>query len=215
MRTHFSLKTHAIAVSLLFNAYAHAGLGDVSVSSNLGDPFNARVSLSGVGDDNLQSLKIELNSASTPLRWAVRPTNAGVFLDITSNQPVTEPFVRFVIVAETTAYNEYSQFTEKVAKPIVALRPFVAFCGQHYLKNLKRLGFQTFGDVIDETYDAVADAGQRFNLAWNQVEHLCQEDPQQILEKLLPTLEYNKNHFLSTDWVKPAKDIGQQKSPPG
>lgn len=121
----------------------------------------------------------------------------------------------YSIVAETTAYNEYSQFTEKVAKPIVALRPFVAFCGQHYLKNLKRLGFQTFGDVIDETYDAVADAGQRFNLAWNQVEHLCQEDPQQILEKLLPTLEYNKNHFLSTDWVKPAKDIGQQKSPPG
>jgi pilus assembly protein FimV len=111
MRTHFSLKTHAIAVSLLFNAYAHAGLGDVSVSSNLGDPFNARVSLSGVGDDNLQSLKIELNSASTPLRWAVRPTNAGVFLDITSNQPVTEPFVRFVIVAETTAGRSSREYT--------------------------------------------------------------------------------------------------------
>ena len=115
----------------------------------------------------------------------------------------------YSIVAETTADNEYSHFTEKVAKPIVALRPFVAFCGQHYLKNLKRLGFQTFSDVIDETYDSIADIDQRFKLAWNQVEYLCQQEPQQILEKLFPILEYNKKHFLSNDWVKPARDINQ------
>ncbi|MBY0346248.1 MAG: LysM peptidoglycan-binding domain-containing protein [Neisseriaceae bacterium] len=111
MRTLFSLKTHAIAVSLLFNAYAYASLGNVNVNSSLGDPFNGRVLLTGVGDDDLQSLKIELSSDSAPLKWAVRPTNDGVFLDITSSQPMTEPFVRFVIVAETASGRSSREYT--------------------------------------------------------------------------------------------------------
>lgn len=106
----------------------------------------------------------------------------------------------YSIVAETTYMNEHSQFTEKVGKPIVAGRPFVVFAGQHYLQNLRSLGFKTFADVIDESYDSVADSKQRMTRAWQQVEWLCTQDPHQIYQALEPILEHNRRHFVETDW---------------
>jgi hypothetical protein len=106
----------------------------------------------------------------------------------------------YSIVAETTCYNEYSQYTEKVAKPMLAGRPFVAFCGQHYLANLRDLGFQTFGDVIDESYDSVENLDQRMAAAWQQVEWLCAQDPQEVYRALDSVLTHNREHFLETDW---------------
>jgi hypothetical protein len=106
----------------------------------------------------------------------------------------------YSIVAETTAYNSYNQYTEKVAKPIMALRPFVAFAGQHYLENLKTLGFRTFDSVIDENYDSIPDEQERINAAWHQVEWLCTQDPQQIYHELSETLVHNRQHFIRTNW---------------
>ena len=106
----------------------------------------------------------------------------------------------YSIVAETTCYNKYSQYTEKVAKPMLAGRPFVAFCGQHYLAGLRELGFQTFSSVIDESYDREEDLDQRLAAAWQQVEWLCDQDPQEVYHALESVLEHNRQHFLSTDW---------------
>lgn len=106
----------------------------------------------------------------------------------------------YSIVAETTHMNEHSQYTEKVGKPMVAGRPFVAFAGQHYLQNLRSLGFKTFADVIDESYDSVADFDQRMTQAWQQVEWLCTQDPHQVYRALEPILEHNRRHFIETDW---------------
>jgi hypothetical protein len=108
----------------------------------------------------------------------------------------------YSIVAETTTEDGYSQYTEKVAKPIVAGRPFVAFAGQHYLSNLRHLGFQTFSSVIDESYDDIADLDQRMAAAWLQVKWLCEQDPEQIYCKLYGVLQHNRQHFLVTDWHK-------------
>ena len=106
----------------------------------------------------------------------------------------------YSIVAETTAENSYNQYTEKVAKPIIAGRPFVAFAGQNYLSNLRHLGFRTFSTVIDESYDTIADMRQRVSAAWAQVEWLCAQDPEHVYRKLHDVLQHNCQHFLSTDW---------------
>ena len=106
----------------------------------------------------------------------------------------------YSIVAETSYFNEWSQFTEKTAKPLLAQRPFVAFCGQYFLRNLKSLGFRTFGDVIDESYDTVKDPVERWHLAWQQVEQLCAVSPEYVFDKLSSTLEHNQRHFLITNW---------------
>jgi hypothetical protein len=112
----------------------------------------------------------------------------------------------YSIVAETTVSNDYSHFTEKTAKPIVAKRLFIMFAGQHFLRNLRKLGFQTFGNVVDESYDEIADDNQRFTAAWIQVERLCQLDPQVVLTQIESTIQHNYQHFLTTDWFQPIKD---------
>lgn len=112
------------------------------------------------------------------------------------------------IVAETTASDRYSQFTEKIAKPILARRPFVVFCGQYYLRNLRLLGFKTFGDlldiagcpIIDESYDSVNDKSQRWAAAWNEIERLKNADYDLLYAQVQHILDHNLAHFLCTDW---------------
>ena len=106
----------------------------------------------------------------------------------------------YSIVAETTCTNLYSHYTEKTAKPIIARRPFIVFAGQYFLKNLKSLGFKTFSDVIDESYDNIEDRNVRFQMAWAQVESLCLKDPNEVLDRLSPNLEHNYRLFFDTDW---------------
>jgi hypothetical protein len=128
----------------------------------------------------------------------------GRFVAISNLLPVdiyNETF--YSIVAETLCTNQYSQFTEKTAKPIVAGRPFVVFSGQHFLRNLRSLGFQTFGAVIDESYDDVEDDTERFARAWQQVELLCQLDPALVMQELQSVIAHNRQHFLSTSWMDP------------
>ena len=106
----------------------------------------------------------------------------------------------YSIVAETTTENSYNQYTEKVAKPMIAKRLFVAFAGQHYLANLRQFGFQTFSSVMGESYDSIADLHQRMAAAWAQVEWLCEQDSQDIHRRIRWVLQHNHKHFLSTDW---------------
>jgi len=109
----------------------------------------------------------------------------------------------YSIVAETVCTNQYSQYTEKTAKPIVAGRPFIVFSGQYFLRNLCSLGFQTFGAVIDESYDDVENETERLARAWHEVERLCRLDPQIVMLELQSVLEHNRQHFLQTDWMQP------------
>lgn len=62
------------------------------------------------------------------------------------------------IVTETFFYYSravgYSSFiTEKTAKCLYSMMPFVIVGPAHTLKHLKELGYKTFGDIWDESYD--------------------------------------------------------------
>lgn len=113
----------------------------------------------------------------------------------------------YSVVCETTSFNSYNQYTEKVAKPILAKRPFIVFAGQYYVKNLKSLGFKTFDSIIDESYDLESNMSIRFKLAWQQVEWLCHQNPTHILNQLESILIHNQQHFLNTDWALPVKHL--------
>jgi hypothetical protein len=108
----------------------------------------------------------------------------------------------FTIVAESICNNNLSFFTEKIAKPILGKRLFVVFSGYNYLKSLRKIGFQTFGDIIDESYDSIQNENQRFRAAMNQVKFLCNENQDVILEKIRPIVEFNFNLLMNTNWDK-------------
>ena len=108
----------------------------------------------------------------------------------------------YSIVAETDADNTLSFFSEKTAKPLIARRAFVVFTGYKFLANLRELGFQTFGAVIDESYDDIFNSRERYKAAFEQVKKLCALDQTQVLKTLEPVLEHNHHHIMNTDWTK-------------
>jgi hypothetical protein len=106
----------------------------------------------------------------------------------------------YSIVAETNYDNHYSFYTEKIVKPILARRLFIVFGGQHYLRNLRQMGFQTFDGIVDETYDTVENSDERFQLALEQMHKLIDQPQDLILEKIWPIVEHNQRVMLETDW---------------
>ena len=106
----------------------------------------------------------------------------------------------YSIVAETHADNRHSFFTEKIFKPMLAHRLFVVFSGWKYLKNLRALGFQTFGNVIDESYDLIENNEQRWLAAFEQVKRLCKIDQAEVLEKISDQVQHNYNLIMDTRW---------------
>lgn len=106
----------------------------------------------------------------------------------------------YSVVAETNFDNNYSFYTEKIVKPILAERLFVVFSGQYYLRNLRDLGFKTFDSIIDETYDTIADHEQRFKLILDQMQYLFDQPQEEILARIRPITEHNKRVMLETDW---------------
>lgn len=61
-----------------------------------------------------------------------------------------------------TEPSEFGQFlTEKTFKAINACHPFILVTKPHSLKELKRLGFKTFSEFWDESYDDVEDDIER------------------------------------------------------
>ena len=97
----------------------------------------------------------------------------------------------YSLVCDTCFDNDYSFYSEKIAKPIIANRLFIAISGQYYLKNLKSLGFKTFDSIIDESYDNVLDHRQRWTMALEQAIWLCQQDTAAVLKKIRPILSHN------------------------
>jgi len=101
----------------------------------------------------------------------------------------------YSVIAESRYRNDYTFFTEKTVKPIVAKRLFIAFCGQYYLKNLQSLGFQTFNNIIDESYDSVENDIERWTKASQQMLFLMEKPSKEIVEKIQTVVEFNFKHL--------------------
>jgi hypothetical protein len=111
----------------------------------------------------------------------------------------------YTIVTETGYKNGVSFPTEKTAKPILGKRLFIIFSGQYFLRSLQEVGFKTFCDIIDESYDLIENNEQRYEKAWKCVEQLLNLPQEFVLEKVKPIVEHNFNHLMNfpfDDFVK-------------
>jgi len=108
----------------------------------------------------------------------------------------------YSLVTETQCHSSFNFYTEKTAKPLLAGRLFVMFANRYHLRNLRALGFQTFDNIIDETYDELADEQQRWTQAFEQVRWLCSQDQTSILAAVKSRIQHNQKLFTSTDWTQ-------------
>jgi len=101
----------------------------------------------------------------------------------------------FSVVTETVFEYPYSFRTEKIWKPIAMGQPWIAVANQGYYRDMHKLGFRTFGHVIDESFDSIADNQQRIERIACVVEDLCGQDLNAFQAECRSVCEYNQQHL--------------------
>jgi len=95
------------------------------------------------------------------------------------------------IVSETDAVSDF-WFTEKTARCLATGKPFVLVAGQGSLSNLQKMGFKTYGDVIDESYDRAVTPTQRIVQILASLRELYHsEDKSNKIQQMYQQAQYN------------------------
>ena len=91
--------------------------------------------------------------------------------------------------------------TEKTFKPIKNAQLFIIFGPQNSLRQLKQLGYKTFDNIIDPTYDSISNVSNRWECAMNTLLHILNLNVIELHKLYLSAQEdivYNQNLFLSS-----------------
>ncbi len=70
---------------------------------------------------------------------------------------------KFSLLSESSVSNDEVFMTERIWKSIIAEHPFVVHGNHLYLQKLRELGFKTFGNYFDESYDLEEDQDKRIS----------------------------------------------------
>ena len=86
----------------------------------------------------------------------------------------------FSAVTETEMRPRVSRITEKVIKPLVNFHPFIVLGNPGSLTMIRSYGFETFGEIFDESYDEELDPRRRFDLVYREVVRMCRLDEPEL-----------------------------------
>ena len=101
----------------------------------------------------------------------------------------------FSLVTETVFNYPYSFRTEKIWKPIAVGHPFIAVANRGFYRDLHSMGFQTFGHIIDESFDSIDNSQERIERIARVVEDLCQQDLASFYAECYNVCKYNQQHY--------------------
>lgn len=106
----------------------------------------------------------------------------------------------WVSIVTESSYFEYENATfisEKTFKPIACMQPFIIVGTRGTLKYLRKLGYKTFHDYIDESYDELDDT-ERFISIMNTIKKIqLIEDKVGWFNSMKDIIEHNHKLFLS------------------
>jgi hypothetical protein len=98
----------------------------------------------------------------------------------------------FSVVTETGMGNPL-RLTEKTFKPISNKHPFIIVGCSNTLSYLRSLGYETFPELFDESYDDIEDSGLRLLSVIEQIEHFCNL-PKHEKNKRFNAIKYKLDH---------------------
>ena len=100
------------------------------------------------------------------------------------------------IVSETDAMSDY-WFTEKTARCLAVGKPFVLVSGTGSLTRLRDMGFNTFNEVIDESYDSAPTPTSRINQIITSLQSLyINPNKIDLIKKMYRIAEKNKEIYF-------------------
>jgi len=101
----------------------------------------------------------------------------------------------FSLVTETVFNYPYSFRTEKIWKPVAVGHPFIAVANRGFYRDIRNLGFQTFGHVVDESFDEIDNSQDRIERIAEVVEDLCQQDLASFYRECYNVCKYNQQLY--------------------
>ena len=110
--------------------------------------------------------------------------------------------VSYIQVVNESLYhsNKNHMFiNEKTFKPIACMQPFVVNGMPGSLKHLQELGFKTFSNWWDESYDLETDYDKRTQKVFQTINDLADLSHKQLIDILIDMqdiLDYNRNHLI-------------------
>ncbi len=103
------------------------------------------------------------------------------------------------LACETRFFPSRGIITEKTFLPIAAARPFVLVGSPYLLRYMREMGFKTFHNYWDESYDILESPSERMDAILDLVTKLTQIDKKtqrDMLEAMKPDLLYNFNYMV-------------------
>ena len=106
-------------------------------------------------------------------------------------------------------HGRFSYFSEKtfigwITQPTIIIgTPFT-------IEHLKSLGFESFSEMFDETYDSIISNDERLKKTYSEIERVCnlpQIELQSIYNDLLPKVKYNQEKLFEHEFIEEFKGI--------
>jgi hypothetical protein len=97
-------------------------------------------------------------------------------------------------------------FSEKIYKPVRARHPFILVGQFKALSKFKQLGFKTFSDLWDESYDDIENDTQRLEaicMLLKDLAKLSKSDWENLYIEASPILEHNMRYLTYNIWLAP------------
>jgi hypothetical protein len=118
---------------------------------------------------------------------------------IDTNTSLLEHYHRFAveIVCETYTLGNTFFPTEKTIRPLMAAKPILVYGPRYYLARLRGLGFRTYNEIWDESYD-LYQGPERWNLMRKSMNRLLEcgrSDQQAVLSRAHEIAVYNRQHL--------------------
>jgi hypothetical protein len=111
------------------------------------------------------------------------------------------------IVTETQFEDTMIFFSEKIYKPIYMLQPFILFGNPNSLKTLHKLGFKTFSDWWDESYDDETDFTRKLEKITEIIYEISNWDIDTLYNKTQEMEEVLIHNFNNLMNIKPVNDL--------
>lgn len=124
--------------------------------------------------------------------------NRGANIPLGSLKEYTDCY--FSIVFESAPLrDDLLHITEKTLRPFSHCKPFVVFGNTGTLQEVRKLGYETFPEFFNESYDEIKDTKERFYAVYSEVKKVCNMDLDKLHElyiSIKDKLIHNRKVYL-------------------
>jgi len=95
--------------------------------------------------------------------------------------------------------------TEKTMRNLVWGHPFILFGNKGSLKYLNSIGFQTYSDIFDESYDEIESADERCKFILDEIKRVCSLSKRDLTKKFKNVHDislHNQKLFLDESFIE-------------